>query len=56
MRDPEATGAPSMFKLMHNAAALARMCPAFDLSFFLEGGVVFVFEADYFVFLVVFDY
>ncbi len=56
MCDLEAIGAPSMFKLMHNAAALARMCPAFDLSFFLEGGVVFVFKTDYFVFFVVFDY
>ena len=28
----EAIGAPSIFKLIRRAAALARMCPTFDLS------------------------
>ena len=56
MCDLEAIGALSIFKLMRNVAALAKMCPNFDLSFFLEGGVVFVFKVDYFVFFVVFDY
>ena len=33
MCDLEAIGAPSIFKLMRSAAALARVCPTSDLSF-----------------------
>ena len=33
MCDLEAIGAPSMFRLIRSAAALARMLPTFDLSF-----------------------
>ena len=32
MCDLQAIGAPSIFKLIRNAAALARMCPTLDLS------------------------
>ena len=32
MCDLEAIGAPSIFKLIRRAAALARTCPTFDLS------------------------
>ena len=32
MCDLEAIGAPSKLRVIHNAAALARMLPTFDLS------------------------